>query len=329
MNTSVLRPLPFRSIDDVEAGLIESWREVSRCTHRFLVLLREFDLRQGWQPYGLNDCAEWLDWKCGLARVTAQEKVRVARALLGLPQIEAAFAAGDLSYSKVRALCRVATERNETELLDYALRSTAGQVEAYCRRLRNGDAEVSAADARRLHERRWLSRSLREDGSGTLTVELPKDQLDVVLAALDTVARTLPEDPARSIFATGADALVRMAETVLRGTVGGEAPEAPEAPEAKSATEAIVHVEARALADQGGCFRPAVAGHPAPHLRRGGRSAHPGRRRSDPRGRSPQTDGLHSAPESPLRPRWALHLSGLSPHELPGRAPRPPLGRRW
>jgi hypothetical protein len=80
-------------------------------------------------------------------------------------------------------------------------------------------------------------------------VDLPKDQLEVVLAALDTVAKSLPEDPTRSIFATGADALVRMAETVLRGTVGGEAPEAPEA---KGTTEVIVHVEARALAGQGG-----------------------------------------------------------------------------
>jgi hypothetical protein len=251
MNAPALRPLTFRPIDDVEVGLIECWRAVSQATHRFLVLLREFDLRQGWREYGLNDCAEWLDWKCGIARVTAQEKVRVARTLLGLPRIEAAFAAGDLSYSKVRALCRVATERNETDLLDYALRSSAEQVEHYCRRLRNGDAEVSALDARRIHERRWLSRSLREDGSGTLTVDLPKEQLDLVLAALDTVAKTLPEDPTRSIFATGADALVRMAEGILRDEAGtggsGRLPAMGRTP-----TEVVVHIDARALGGQGG-----------------------------------------------------------------------------
>jgi len=215
------------------------------------VLLREFDLRQGWKPYGNNDCAEWLDWKCGLSRVTAQEKVRVARALLGLPQIEAAFAAGDLSYSKVRALCRVATERNETDLLDYALRSSAEQVEHYCRRLKNGDAEVSAVDARRIHERRWLSRSVREDGSGTLTVDLPKEQLDLVLAALDTVAKSLPEDPTRSIFATGADALVRMAEGVLRSESGTCRSDPPVA-NGRVPVEVVVHIDARALSGQGG-----------------------------------------------------------------------------
>ena len=100
MNSPTLRPLTFRPIDDVEASLIASWRGVAQATHRFLVLLREFDLRQGWKPYGNSDCAEWLDWKCGIARVTAQEKVRVAHTLWGLPQIEDAFARGDLSYGK-------------------------------------------------------------------------------------------------------------------------------------------------------------------------------------------------------------------------------------
>jgi hypothetical protein len=246
MNAPAPRPLSLRPIDDVEASLVESWRAVSQATHRFLVLLREFDLRQGWKAYGCTDCAEWLDWKCGIARVTAQEKVRVARALWGLPRIEAAFAAGDLSYSKVRALCRLPTESSETELLDYALTSSAAQLEAYCRQLRNGDAEVSAADARRIHERRWLSRNLREDGSGTLTVDLPRDQLELVLAALDTVAKSLPEDPTRSLFATAADALVAMAESVLRG--GGD----PQGVTGRTPVEVVVHVDATALDGIGG-----------------------------------------------------------------------------
>ena len=83
--------LSFRPIDEIEATLLDSWRDVSKATHRFLVLLREFDLRQEWKAYGNADCAEWLDWKCGIARVTAQEKVRIAKALWLLPSIDAAF----------------------------------------------------------------------------------------------------------------------------------------------------------------------------------------------------------------------------------------------
>ena len=148
----------FEPLDRLETNLVASWRDVSRAEHRFLQLLREFDLRRGWEAYGNNDCAEWLDWRCGISRTTAQEKVRVARALWFLPQIDEAFRVGDLSYSKVRALTRVATETTETELLAFALDASAAQCEIYCRRLRNGDPVASAADARRLHEGRSLVR---------------------------------------------------------------------------------------------------------------------------------------------------------------------------
>jgi len=255
VNAPAMNVLSFRPIDDLEATLIESWRDVSQATHRFLVLLREFDLRQGWKAYGNVDCADWLNWRCGIARVTAQEKVRIARSLWGLTQIDEAFARGDLSYSKVRALCRVATQSSETELLAFALDASASQVEAYCRRLRNGDVEVSAQDAKRLHESRSLCRQFREDGSGSMTVELPRAELELVLKALEFVGSTLPDDPSRSLFARGADALLQMARDALAGRVdSGAAPEA---------YQVVVHVDAAALSGQGG-----EADLPLPTVRR-------------------------------------------------------------
>ena len=56
---------------------------------------------------------------------SAREKVRVARALDGLPLVGAEFGKGRLSYSKVRALTRVATPENEKSLVDVALGATA------------------------------------------------------------------------------------------------------------------------------------------------------------------------------------------------------------
>ena len=184
---------PCQPIDDLEEDLILSSREVSRATHRFLVLLREFDLRQGWREWGMADCADWLNLKCGITRNTAQEKLRVANALWLLPQIDEAFKRGDLSYSKVRALTRIATEVNETDLLDYALHASAAQVENYCRQLRNGSPK-SAETARRAHEGRSLSRSFNDDGTGTLSVELPRAELELVMQALELVASRLPQD---------------------------------------------------------------------------------------------------------------------------------------
>src|SRR4030095_3970249 len=127
-----------------------------------------------------------------------------------MPALDAAFERGELSYSKIRALTRVATERNERELLAFARCSSAAQVEAYCRRLRNGDTEVSSIDAKRLHESRSLSRTFREDGSGTLMVELPRADLELVMSALERVGRSLPDDPSRPLFSKGADALMLM-----------------------------------------------------------------------------------------------------------------------
>ena len=244
MRAAASTVLSFRPIDELEATLLDSWREVSKATHRFLVLLREFDLRQGWRAYGNADCAEWLDWKCGSSRVTAQEKVRVAKALWSLPLIDAAFERGDLSYSKVRAVSRVATDKNEAELLTIALTSTAAHLEAYCQRLRNGDATISTEDARRLHERRSLTRTFRDDGIGTLHVEMPREELELVLNALEFVGQTLPEDPTRSLFAKGADALLQMARDALAGRAGDGA--------AGENYQVMVHVDADALCGNGG-----------------------------------------------------------------------------
>jgi hypothetical protein len=91
MNAPAHNVITFCSIDDLEARLLASARNVAQATHRVFVLLREFDLRQGWQAYGNLDCADGLNWRCGIGRVAAQEKVRVAKALWGLPQIDAAF----------------------------------------------------------------------------------------------------------------------------------------------------------------------------------------------------------------------------------------------
>jgi hypothetical protein len=91
---------------------------------RLLELIAEFDQREGWGHDGCNSCAHWLNWKCGAGLNAAREKVRVAHALATLPQTRATFAKGIISYSKVRAMTRVATPDNEDYLLMIATRGT-------------------------------------------------------------------------------------------------------------------------------------------------------------------------------------------------------------
>jgi hypothetical protein len=59
--------------------------------------------------------AHYIELVCGVSRIAARQRIRVARALALLPIIDREFAAGRLSYAKVRSLVRVATPENERE----------------------------------------------------------------------------------------------------------------------------------------------------------------------------------------------------------------------
>ena len=116
-----------RPLGELEDELASLSAHLSAGMARWLELLAEFDLRLGWKAWG--GCSRWLAWRCGLDGRTARERVRVARALGGLPLIRAAFGRGELSYAKVRALTRVSAPANEDELLELAGELTAGQLE--------------------------------------------------------------------------------------------------------------------------------------------------------------------------------------------------------
>ncbi len=98
----------------------------------WLLLIAEFDRREGWAVWECRSTAYWLSWHCGLSLVAGRERVRVGRALEHLPRVRAEFAAGRLTYSKVRAITRVATPANERSLVELGLAATAAQLEQIC-----------------------------------------------------------------------------------------------------------------------------------------------------------------------------------------------------
>src|SRR3989441_2370565 len=94
-------------LDRLGDEIAELSAHLDAASARLLDLIREFDARGGWSN-GFSSCAAWLTWRVGLDRGAARERVRVARALGALPLLAQALARGELSYSKVRALTRVA-----------------------------------------------------------------------------------------------------------------------------------------------------------------------------------------------------------------------------
>src|SRR5687767_115184 len=118
-----------RSIDELDAAIGRLVRQMNADSYRMLMLVREFEDRLGWMKWQYKSCAEWLAWRCGISLSAAREKVRTAQALRTLPKISAAFADGRVSYTKVRALTRVAQAHDEEMLLNHALRTPAVEVE--------------------------------------------------------------------------------------------------------------------------------------------------------------------------------------------------------
>jgi hypothetical protein len=133
------------ALERLEAQICELAGHLAAATCRFLLLVGEFDARRGWAGWDLSSCAAWLAWRCQLAPGTAREQVRVARALRDLPQIRAGFAAGRLSYSKVRALTRIAAPATEAGLAEMAAAMTAGQLEWFVRAHRQVSARLRPA----------------------------------------------------------------------------------------------------------------------------------------------------------------------------------------
>jgi len=175
-------PLP---IAELEAQITELAGHLNAANHRWLVLIAEFDRREGWADGSTQSCAHWLSWKCGIDPGAAREKVRVARALEALPKISAAMAGGELSYSKVRALSRVATPATEDTLLMIALHGTAAHVETVVRHFRRAQESIALDREARQLATRGLHYHYDDDGALVLQARLPAEAGALLVRALD------------------------------------------------------------------------------------------------------------------------------------------------
>lgn len=242
-----------RSVDELDAAIGRLVRQMNADSYRMLKLVREFDDRFGWKKWSFKSCAEWLAWRSSITLSAAREKVRAAHALRALPGISAAFADGRLSYSKVRALTRVAHAGDEDLLLAHALEATVAQVEERCRQIRNVSPD-SVHHARRAWEHRSLT-VWRDEARGTMrfTVEVPIDEGELVVRALDCAVAggevTTDVDPEAIAESKGtawraqqADALVAVARSYLDGGSTGEGGSTADH------HQVVVHADAKSLA---------------------------------------------------------------------------------
>ena len=265
------------SNEGLEREIAELGGHINAATARWLGLVGEYDRREAWAEWGCRSCTHWLSHRCGVSPAAAREQVRVARRVAELPHLREAFARGELCYSQVRAVTRVATPDTEADLLEIALHATASQLERIVRAYR-GVLEVELGDGSGEHRRRFVQCEHDEDGALIIHARLPAEEGALVLTALEASREALrakrgapnggasaetthigdaasaaddgedeldPEVTER-FTPSNADALVLMARTAIEhGPAEGAAGE----------HQVVVHVDAATLAhdDEGAC----------------------------------------------------------------------------
>jgi hypothetical protein len=170
--------------------------------------LREAEALQIWRPLGMVSALDYLERVLGYAPRTAQERLRVARALGDLPQLTAVLSTGDLAFSSVRELTRVATPATEAAWIAAATGKNLRQVEEIVADHRPGDQPDDPPDPQaRTHIVRFelsaetfallrQTRTVLDDEHGT---NLPDDAFIAALcsASLDDAPTTEPTGRAK------------------------------------------------------------------------------------------------------------------------------------
>ncbi|HKB50199.1 MAG TPA: DUF222 domain-containing protein [Solirubrobacterales bacterium] len=241
--------------DWIEREIGELAAHIAAATYRWLELVAEFDRRSAHEAWGFRSCGAWVAWRCSIDPRSAREHVRVARALEELPLVREKFSHGELSYSKVRAITRIATSEIEHELVEMARFATAAQLDRLVRGYRRA---VSLESAEVAHRDRFLSCEWDEDGSlcirgrlapedGALflkTVEAGRGAIREREEADSAVSQGGSAEPTPTKRVNDADALMEVAE---RSLAGGASPRP-----AGERHQVIVHADAEALAGDGG-----------------------------------------------------------------------------
>ena len=192
----------------------------------------------------------------GLDLGAAREKVRVARALERLPALDEALRTGLVSYSKVRALTRIATPETEASLLEFALNGSAAQVERLVRAWRKVDRNEEARAEQARHASRYLTLQPDGDGMYELRGRLDPEVAMALKRALESASWDLYRSPGGAADETEAtpaqrraDAIGLVAERAHHGAAGeASTPTSSAGPDHRLV---VIHVDEDALAGAG------------------------------------------------------------------------------
>jgi hypothetical protein len=119
-------------------------------------LLRQAVDLKIWVELGMVSALDYVERVLGYAPHAGAERLRIARALEHLPALECALAAGELNYSAVRELTRVATPETEEQWRAHAIGKNVRQIEELVAGRRPGSLPTDPPDPKaKQHVIRW------------------------------------------------------------------------------------------------------------------------------------------------------------------------------
>ena len=144
-NARVRQPerLDWRTVDRALRDIARRRAELDANEARWL---REAERLQIWRPLGMVSALDYLERTLGYSPRKAHDRLRVARALAALPELERTLEHGDLAFSAVRELIRVATPATEAQWVAAARGSNLRQIEDLVSGHRPGDLPNEPAD---------------------------------------------------------------------------------------------------------------------------------------------------------------------------------------
>ncbi len=273
----------------LEAELCQLAADIAAGTARWFKLIAEYDRRQIWASWECRSMAHFLSGHVGVSLITARQYVNVARVLQQFPVLAAEFDAGRLSYSRVRAVCRVVTPESEVDLVNMALHATAPQLERFVSNVERAARSDDVDDEAQQHERRELVIVTQDDGTVIVRGRFSAEVGTALRRAVEfEVQRSISQD--RAEMATRVEGPVEMTGVELAGV---------EMPFGQLRADALIRlVEAGHVA----LSQPSAAGsRDLGHLK----ASSPARSGGEP-GQGQQPDLRHDAAAS-LRPLVVIH----------------------
>jgi Domain of unknown function (DUF222) len=189
--------------EKLEAELCQLAADLSAATARWFDLIVAYDTRRIWEQWECRSMAYWLAAHVGVSLVTARQYVQVAHKIQQFPLLKAEFAAGRLSYSRVRAVARCVTPETEEAMVAMAQHATAPQLERFAAGVDRVRKQAVLGDDATQHAARSLTMIQDDDGTWIVRGRLPADigvawkrAIDAeVRASRDAAASAAPKTP--------------------------------------------------------------------------------------------------------------------------------------